>query len=309
MKAKKQFNTFNDAITSGTMPIETLSYYVELDPECPIPKLRFIPGTISDDIPEGYDVDKVVYDYLRKSSDAIYEKDLNLGPRSGRKHILAEGDSWFNMPIFIRPKTIADRLNDYKRYKVKNVAYWGHTIRGMLNQREYIENIDPEKTECLILSAGGNDLQNGLENTNDCIVKRYDPSIPVTDYLTTKGWNLIQYIDDSYREMINEVISAYPEIKIYCHGYDYPRPLKGKGKYIGKYLRRLDIPDHLMSPVMNPVIDILNQRISTVCDSFGNNVNYVNCLTATEGLKWIDDMHPGSDGFKALARVFAASIG
>ena len=38
------------------------------------------------------------------------------------------------------------------------------------------------------------------------------------------------------------------------------------------------------------------------------NLN-IDCRTVTNKYKWIDDMHPGSKGFKALAKEFAKVIG
>ncbi len=52
----------------------------------------------------------------------------------GLKRVLAEGDSWFNLPPLIRPKAIADRLSSNKKVSVKNIARWGDTLAEMLQK-------------------------------------------------------------------------------------------------------------------------------------------------------------------------------
>ena len=63
-----------------------------------------------------------------------------------------------------------------------------------------------------------------------------------------------------------------------------------------------------MAKVMKGVIDNLNIVVSRVSQDYGNSVKYINCRVVTEPYTWKDDMHPGTDGFKALAKAFEVNI-
>lgn len=91
------------------------------------------------------------------------------------------------------------------------------------------------------------------------------------------------------------------------HGYDYPRPLVGDGKYIGKYLRRMGFPDDEMQPIVDSVINSLNRHIKAAA-SVHNTATYIDSRGATKEFTWYDDMHPDGDGFLALSLLFEDKI-
>ena len=64
-----------------------------------------------------------------------------------------------------------------------------------------------------MLSGGGNDLQNGLENKHNSSIKQYDPDIALNDYLTQKGYDILGGIEADYRGVLDEVTSSFPEVK------------------------------------------------------------------------------------------------
>lgn len=308
MATKLHFDVFRKSIDDRSFPMEKLGEYVELDPESPVPKLKIIPDALLDSAPEDYNIDREIYKISREKEEEEYNQ-IEVFKFSGKQRIVAEGDSWFNLPPVIRPKAIADRMKSNGNYKVKNIAYWGHTIETMYSQKEYLEEIDRDRTDYFMLSGGGNDLQNGLENEENSIIKQYDSDLQLDDYLTNKGDEIFNNIENKYRGILTEITSNFPIIMTFCHGYDYPRPLVDGGKYIGQYLSRKNIPDDLMAPIMAEIIDKLNSVVSRVAQEYGDSVNYVNCRTVTEPYTWRDDMHPGSDGFKALAKKFESDIG
>jgi hypothetical protein len=309
MAKKLKFSDFKEAIEKRAIPFDKLNEYVELDPFVATPRLRIIPDALLDNASSDYDIDKEIYNIWRENEEREYDENKMFG-FFGRERIVAEGDSWFNLPpLSFIPKTIAERMKSNGTYKIKNIAYWGHTIKRIYSEKEYLEKIDQDKTDYFMLSAGGNDLQNGLENKNNSSIKEYDPDIALNDYLTQKGHDILGGIEEDYRGILNEVTSSFPEVKIYCHGYDYPRPLVGKGKYIGRYFRKKDIPDDLMTPIMAEIMDLFNKMLSQVIEDYGSTVTYINCRNITKPYTWKDDMHPGSDGFKALANEFERTIG
>jgi len=298
MAKRLTFDEFRTAIRQRTMPLEKLPDYVDFDPNSPIPKLVFRADALIDQPPPDYDVDAEIYRMLRIINE---ERDARLETFSfvGQKRVVAEGDSWFNLPMFIRPPAIADWIERNGRFRIKNIAYWGHTLQRILRDKEYLKILTKEKPEYFIFSAGGNDLQLGLANGS--YIHAYDAARPVDQYLTKAGEAALAEIERGYKSLFTE-LSQFPTLKIICYGYDYPRPLVKGGTYIGRYLREKRIPDDQMGPIIASMIDKLNDVIKRATQS--TKIHYLDCRRVTEPYTWYDDMHPDRDGFFALAVKF-----
>lgn len=304
MARRLSFKEFKAAVTNRTLPIYKIEDYVQLDPKSPVPKLIFKSDSLTDSYPKSYDLDYEIYLLTQYYKEEEAKKRDAFFLYRGRK-IVAEGDSWFNLPPLIRPTAIADRIWWNGTHNIKNIAYWGDTIKKILDKKQYLYTIEKHRADYFLLSAGGNDLQIGLAQLE--YLHEYDPNRLLSNYLTNIGKQGLNEITDSYRKILKEVTSKFPNIKILLHGYDYPRPLVGEGKYIGQFLRRKGFPDSVMSSIIEPIIEELNNRIYSVSLEF-NNVNYLNLLTITSDYTWYDDMHPSSDGFIALTDVFEENI-
>lgn len=299
MAKRLTFHEFRTAIDRRIMPLEKLPEYVQFDPRFPVPKLVFRADALIDEPPADYDVDAEIYRMLR-----IFDEERDAQLESfyfvAQKRVVAEGDSWFNLPEFIRPPAIADWIKRNGRFRMKNIAYWGHTLEMILRDKEYISAIAKEKPEFFMFSAGGNDLQLGLAAGS--YIHDYDPARPVAQYLTEAGEAALAQIENGYRALFADLSQQFPALEVICYGYDYPRPLVNGGTYIGQYLRKQGIPDHLMEPIMASVIDKLNDGIRR--STYSRNVCYLDCRRLTEPYTWYDDMHPDRDGFLALAVRF-----
>jgi len=78
------------------------------------------------------------------------------------KIILAEGDSWFEYPLFIREiidQLIKSRKNDYAIY---SLAYGADWLANMIYENEYIEELQLISPDVFLISGGGNDLAGGM---------------------------------------------------------------------------------------------------------------------------------------------------
>lgn len=290
------FAEFSKQVSEGAIDLKTLGNYVEQDSDSRIPKLRLKIDALSDEAPEDYDVDIEIYKMMRAAQS---QKRIERFGIDSKPDVVAEGDSWFQhfvIPGFF-PTAIATRIDWNGSVNMENIAYWGHTITRISRAREYMSYIDANDTEYFMLSGGGNDIQDGIV----AFVHEYDPQRPLDDYLTQEGKKCMVNIGSCYEEVLSEVKATFPKVKILCHGYDYPRPGNGT-KYIGKYFQAKGIPESKMTAVMNPIIDKLNDVIKV--EAAKVSATYLNMRGKTQGYVWYDDMHPDSDAFKVLAKVF-----
>src|SRR5258705_8733187 len=132
MPTRLTFAEFDAKLKSGTLSPVEYTTYLEIDPSVHVVHIRFKPGGLADAPPPGYDVDREVY-YAERAKHA---REFARLPLAELKRVLAEGDSWFNLPPFIRPKAIADRLQSNKLVVVRNIAHWGDTLVQILSRKE-----------------------------------------------------------------------------------------------------------------------------------------------------------------------------
>lgn len=300
MGKRISFGEFRKAMDERMVSMEELDQYLEFDDKSPVPKLAFRQDALTDSPPPDYDVDKEVYQ-LQKFIEKQEDKRSDILEAAPRKRVLAEGDSWFALPAFFRPPAIADWIRRNNRFRVRNLAYWGHTLDRIIADNHYPAEIGEFRPDYFMLCGGGNDLQIGL--SKGIYLHRYQPGKPHQQYITDEGKAELQSIENGHRLIIDKVSRSFRSLPILLHGYDYPRPLLGEGKYIGRYMRALGFPDSEMSPVINHVIDVLNTHVEAATRGY-NTARYVDCRDVTKEYTWYDDMHPHKDGFLALSLKF-----
>ena len=307
MAKRLKFENFRNSLEQRELPMDSLGHYVEFDSESPVPKLRFKSDALLDVPDPSYDVDLAIYRYSRELRKREPPQVATL-QSSDVRSVVAEGDSWYNLPSFWRPPAIADCIEENPRFDMRNIAYWGHTLASIVHDREHIEVMKENTPDFFMLCGGGNDIQEGLAGRD--YVHQYDSKRAHDDYLTQAGIDGIAEVGKGYKDILSEVIKKFPEVKVFCHGYDYPRPLVGHGDYIGKYLRKLKIPDDSMDKIVKPIVDLLNTTIETVANSYPS-VKFIDLRNESAEYLWRDDMHPDADGFQALAKKFedAMSLG
>ena len=68
--------------------------------------------------------------------------------------VLAEGNSWFNLPDILMPKDAIDILR--QTHNVVSVAKWGDTVENMLAQKQYVQKLEAGTFRHFLFSGGGN---------------------------------------------------------------------------------------------------------------------------------------------------------
>ncbi len=315
MTERLKFQQFKDMLEQCTISQDTLSECVQFDHDSPIPKLKLRNDAPLDDFDLDYEVDRPIYQYSRKRQEEKRAQ-TKKPPLSGLQSIVAEGDSWFHLPeLFGYPPAIANCIDANPRFEMNNIAFWGYTLKDILTPPEddekYMEVIAQNSPDFFMLSAGGNDIQVGLaeEDQEKRYIHRYDENRGYDDYLTESGEKGIDEIKAGYKQILDEVTAEFPDLKVFCHGYDYPRPLVDEGEFIGQYLRKLGIPNGKMDEILQPIVDLLNVTIKDVTDTY-ESVEFINLrgVASIPKFDWIDDIHPDKDGFKALAAKFEEAM-
>lgn len=71
--------------------------------------------------------------------------------------VLAEGDSWFEYPIYLRD-IISHLIRKEKHFVIKSVAAGGEWMANMLYEREYLYYLTAMRPDVFLVSGGGNDI-------------------------------------------------------------------------------------------------------------------------------------------------------
>lgn len=164
------------------------------------------------------------------------------------KVILAEGDSWFEFPIFV--KDIIDWLKKREDYAIFSLAYGGDWLANIMYQGEYVEGLPVHDPDVFLISGGGNDMVGGnrlttmivnlARNKNQLnppsneyihyVRLKLGNTLEANDilegkpYLTSEFTSFINVIRLQYELMFSSIFTKYPDLKIITQGYDYAIP-------------------------------------------------------------------------------------
>lgn len=185
------------------------------------------------------------------------KKKLNkAGYRNDKKLIIAEGDSWFEYPIFL--KDIIDWIIKDTDNPVYSLAYGGDWIANIIYEEEYIIELTTYQPEVFLISGGGNDLvgdgrlgilinkpsmvdfserPEDAELMKKIIAQNFDNGeigaegrakmiVRETKYLNKDFWGLISTFEIMYKMVFKsiDVAGKFGDMKILTQGYDFAIP-------------------------------------------------------------------------------------
>lgn len=232
--------------------------------------------------------------------------ELAVAKAKARVKVLAEGDSWFNLPPIIKPKTAMDYLDD--THDVLNLAMWGDELDEMVKAEQYKQSLGSGNFRHFFLSGGGNDV---LGNIPKFVTERKKGD--------TDPANAQNYVNGDFANALNRLMKDYAKVEaavpantvLYVHGYAYAIPVPG-GKYLGKPLKGLgfDPVGHaaLARAVIAHMIDQFNSRLMAFAAAKAGVV-WIDLRPVVTGSDWhTDEIHPNSDGARKIARRFREAI-
>lgn len=277
-----------------------------------------------------------------------YKKIENQKPGTEYVRIYAEGDSWFQFPVFV--KDIIDWLDENDNFLIYSDAYGGDWITNIIYEGQYIEALTVHSPDVFLLSGGGNDLvghsRMAVMVTNDekkASVK-YTIEKPVTDvseeeydlimsaqkHITKDFYAYILVMKVQYTLLFKQIYSKeskHKDIISITQGYAYPYPKKG-ANFSWKYPLQpiinsfLDTGQWLFRPLMiKGILDEHRQRaiVVTFIYEFNKmlmemaaefrNVYHIDCRNIPKQQKdWFDELHLKSDKYKLVAELYTKVI-
>jgi hypothetical protein len=267
--------------------------------------------------------------------------------RANHKVILAEGDSWFQFPIFV--KDIIDWLLKRDDYAIYSIASGGDWLTNILYEGHYIEELSILVPDVFLISGCGNDLvgsnrlaimvdpKHGLgqkKTAGDFQRSGFSIDDPeLTEgrrYITKEFYAFILIMKAQYWMMFTSIRKSdkFKSMRIITQGYanaipSYARtfswryPLKfminyllGTGKWLKHPLLIKGIPDDMDQhrKIVRTMICELNDMFLQVSKSF-ENVHHIDARPLVTVKKdWFDELHVKSHVFKRITRKFEEII-
>ena len=230
-----------------------------------------------------------------------------------RLRVVALGDSWFQYPFILQD--VVEHL--YKNYAVYCLAKAGNTMENYLEEKDYLDIIEEEDIQYLLISPSLNNLilvklpafLNSTADSEETTPRRY---------LNHKFFAALDITIERFDEMFNQLLDMYPSLHILVHCYDYfiptdPFSLENEGKMsiCGKHMINKKItPQAERENLMKYIIDSFSDKISNLIDTekFRNRVTLVDTRGLVTREEWFDEMHPNDEGFRKVADAFIKEI-
>lgn len=217
--------------------------------------------------------------------------------------VVEEGDSWTQYPILL--EDIVDQLDQNSDFAIYSVGAAGDLVADMAQKKEYLRAIKVSKATSMLLSGGGNDLFGNLKD----VLFDYTPGATPAALINDVAFDpVFQSVMAGYRTIISDVVSEYPHVVIFGHGYDLPFPLDD-GKWIGPAFQFRGIPFDVGREVLRVLMDRFNSALAALDAS---EFNFVYCDLRGQVDRgpnsWHDELHPKNAGYGRAAAVIEGEI-
>ena len=248
--------------------------------------------------------------------------------------LIAEGDSWFHFPIFLRDVVI--QLS--QDHLVWPLGAAGDTLHHLVwgadpkTEPRYVQGLAEwgGRARAFLFSGGGNDLI-GVEpdgiNALTKILKTYEPGRSAAWHLDTPEYarRLVAF-EAGYRHILADVGARYPNLPIIIHGYDYVLPYPfgrrdrrrprwvGRDAYFGSVFKQRGITEHaVQAAILHGVVNAMNtiQRRLAGGNAPGGvfpHVFHVDLRHTLGPHDWADEIHPSNAGYARVADRFRTTL-
>jgi hypothetical protein len=270
------------------------------------------------------------------------------GFREGKKVIVAEGDSWFEYPVFI--KDIIDWIIDKTNYPVYSLAYGGDWIANILYEEQYINELSLYQPEVFLISGGGNDIVGGsrlakLVDKRSMVNTTLTPTDQqlIADLQNKSGYTAIQakriaigykFLNKDFYALLNlfrilysllfrniELSGKFSDMKIITQGYDFGIPSNNKNIFKNPLRLLFGNGKWMYEPlVMKGIVESEDQRsvVAAIIFEFNEmliqigrlfqNVYHIDSRGLLQDHEWADELHAFSRAYERIADKYIACI-
>jgi len=239
------------------------------------------------------------------ASDAVAAADLGAT-------ILAEGDSWFDLPPFIYPRTLIDFLG--RTHRVVTLAKWGDTLERMIAKKEFVRPLRTGAFKHFLFSGGGNDIVGG--GHLEVFLRQFDiahtnPS-DAAWYVNDQFVLALDKVMGLYRELLRIVRREAPSTKLLVHGYAYAIPQRD-GSWLGEGMQFRGLHPayrpELCRAIIKVMIDAFNARLALFAQQSNGDVVHVNLRQLASPDEWFDELHAREIATQRFAQAFDNALG
>ena len=248
--------------------------------------------------------------------------------RASKKHLIAEGDSWFKIPIW---DDLIDELEDLD-FDVTNVATHGHILENMAFgpkqkrgfAKAFVKMVQRgEPPAAILLSGGGNDIAGEQFRL---MINPKDGSRPGINRAILNEMVHVR-LREAYLTLIGAVDFIAQEqlgkkSPIVLHGYCAGVPdgrgygvINLAGPWLKPYFDQLGYHDtDENTAIVEEILGEFNSMLQSMMQSPGlehvKYVNFLDLLPNDSSYKrwWNDELHPTDRGFRRLAAKMAEEI-
>ncbi|MGK0270793.1 MAG: hypothetical protein ACI88H_001443 [Cocleimonas sp.] len=245
-----------------------------------------------------------------------------------RLNIISEGDSWFAYPpkwiIVGKPSNLISHISKWTKRKANfySMASNGDEAVDMVSGKQKHQLVDVlrwhhkrknrKPVDLLLFSGGGNDVVgdndfarflNGdgasYTTAEQCV------NIPRLD-------RKVKQIGLAYQELLDIRDHYSPTTIVITHTYDYPYPSLVGGAFLGgliktkAWMKRFMDEVKIKEELQADVIKIFMEKIGDELMSISGRENFIvvdSRGTLKGKTEWLNEIHPTSDGFEAIAEL------
>jgi hypothetical protein len=185
-----------------------------------------------------------------------------------------------------------------------------HGLVSVLRWHAQAKNRKP--VDLLLFSGGGNDIVG--ENDFERFLKPYQNSFTTGRQCVDlkRLGRKVKQIGLAYHELLDIRDHYSPNTLVMTHTYDYPYPSNTGAEFLGgliktkAWMKRFmdddNIPDHLQADVIKVFMDAMGDELKRVETARQDFIVIDSRGTLTGKKEWLNEIHPTSNGFKAIAK-------
>lgn len=232
--------------------------------------------------------------------------------------VVAEGDSWFDLPWVYVQTDVLDCLHEYHGYTIEAFARRGDTLENMVygtervsagrrrraSIEEVIESVRAIQPRVFLFSGGGNDF---VGDELGSFLNHADSGLGVVrevyaDYMFSTVFR------GAIERLVDRVTEASPGCLVVMHGYANPIPdgrgarviIEWAGPWMLPTLTSKNVEVSAQRSVIVGLVEKFNRMLSAIAAS-RSDFEYVDVRPLVKDVDWVDELHLRSNAYKRVA--------